>query len=246
MPYKPKPIIFLREKIAEMMQQANSATRPVLGAAALLLLATVLTYSAVAGLQNGQERAAGSSASPARPAEIKAATEVRPPAQPTQPARQAIQQAALPPVVPAPKPQEIPKVETALQPEPAVPGEPRLPLKGETIISHGWQMRPVFKDWRFHNGIDMRGVEGEPVTAVWNGKVTEIYKDKTAGLTVVIASGEYTVYYGSLASAEARKGAAIKAGAKVGTVGMSQAEPYPHLHLAVKKGEKYIDPAEIL
>jgi len=32
----------------------------------------------------------------------------------------------------------------------------------------------------------------------------------------------------------------------VGRVGEAPGEPYPHLHLAVKRGDKYVDPQDIL
>lgn len=242
-PSKQKPIIFLRDKIAQMMQETSKVSKPVFGAAALLLIAAVLTLAVVIGLNQGQPYMAKPNNLPpvkapeVKAMEVQAQPQVQTPEQPSiQPSSQAI-------LVP-PKAVVQPRAEADVKPEASPLGSPQRPLRGDVLVAYGWQEHPVFKDWRFHNGIDIAAGEGEEVAAMWPGEVKEILQDKTSGLTVLVASGEYTVHYGSLATAAVRKGAKIKAGAKIGAVGTSQAEPYPHLHLSVKKGESYIDPAE--
>lgn len=237
MPSKQKSTIFLRDKIAEMLQETSKVSKPVFGAAALLLVAVTLGLTVVIGLNQGQPYLAKpNNLPPVKTPEVKAAMEVQTATQQPQPA---VQPAPVPP-----KTVVQPKTEAKVKSEAAALGTPQRPVKGETIVLYGWQMHPVFKDWRFHNGIDIMAGEGETIDTIWPGEVKEIFQDKTAGLTVAVVSGDYTVYYGSLATVELRKGTKIKAGAKVGTVGSSQAEPYPHLHLVIKKGENYIDPAE--
>lgn len=236
MPSKQKPILFLREKIAEMLQETSKVSRPVFGAAALLLVAVTLMLTVVIGLNQGQPHTAKlNPMPPVKAPEVKAVTEVQAPLQPqaVQPTAQTIAVTPKPTVQPPEIKQEVVSL-----------GKPQRPIQGATTVPYGWQIHPVFKDWRFHSGIDIMAGEGETVVAIWPGEVKEIFQDKNAGLTVAVVSGEYTVYYGSLATAEVRKDTKIKAGAKVGTAGTSQAEPYPHLHLAIKKGEGYIDPAE--
>lgn len=243
MPSKQKSIIFLRDKIAQMMQETSQVSRPVFGAAALLLVAAILTLTVVIGLNQGQPyMAKPNNLPPVKAPEVKAAMEVhqaqpqvQPPVQPSTPSASDSQAAAVPPKA---------VVQSDAKPEASPLGSPQRPLKGDVFVAYGWQEHPVFRDWRFHNGIDIVAGEGEEVAAMWPGEVKEILQDKTSGLTVLVVSSEYTVHYGSLATAAVRKGAKIKAGAKIGTVGTSQAEPYPHLHLSVKKGESYIDPDE--
>ena len=81
---------------------------------------------------------------------------------------------------------------------------------------------------------------------MYGGKVEAVYDDKELGRTIVISSGKYEVYYGALASVSVTTGETMSAGAKIGTVGSSSAEPFPHLHLAVKSGGKYVNPREVL
>lgn len=115
-------------------------------------------------------------------------------------------------------------------------------------ITHGfgWEFHPVYRDWRFHNGIDISGSEGQIVPAVASGEIVDIYTDKQYGLTVVVASGKYIIYYGSLASIVVEKNTTIKTGSPIGSMGISANELETHLHLAVKNSssKEFIDPRE--
>jgi murein DD-endopeptidase MepM/ murein hydrolase activator NlpD len=123
---------------------------------------------------------------------------------------------------------------------------PLRPVQGKVRQEFGWNQHPVYNDWRYHPGIDIETPAGSTVSAMLDGEVTSIIEDRNYGLTVVVSSGPYTVYYGSLATVNIAKGQYIAAGAKIGTVGSCNAEPYLHLHLAVKTGEKYANPQDIL
>jgi murein DD-endopeptidase MepM/ murein hydrolase activator NlpD len=81
---------------------------------------------------------------------------------------------------------------------------------------------------------------------MWGGRVTDVYDDPRYGLTVTVTGGGRTVHYGSLAAAKVDKGQQVAAGGVVGTAGAAPVEPYPHLHLAVKDGDRYLDPQEVL
>lgn len=123
---------------------------------------------------------------------------------------------------------------------------PRWPVRGEVIFEFGWQEHPVYKDWRYHNGIDIRATEGQPVQAMLGGEVQEIYNDKNYGQTVAVKSGRYLVIYGSLDSVAVSKNDTVSNGSKIGVAGSFAAEPQVHVHLAVKDGDKYINPRSIL
>lgn len=120
------------------------------------------------------------------------------------------------------------------------------PVQGKVIRGIGWYENPVLKEWRYHAGYDIAGTEGEEVKAAMDGEVTEVTNTVTSGLTVVVKSREYVIYYGSLAGAQVAKGDSVTTGTKLGTIGSFTAEPFPHLHLVIKKGEKNIEPNEII
>lgn len=119
--------------------------------------------------------------------------------------------------------------------------------RGVTTHGFGWQLHPLYGDWRYHNGVDISGGEGQVVPALLNGEVVDVYTDKVYGLTVAVKSGNYTVYYSSLASVAVQKTSLIKTGSPIGSMGICGGEPEPHLHLAVKTtdGQKAINPQEL-
>lgn len=123
---------------------------------------------------------------------------------------------------------------------------PRRPVAGTVSVAFGWQLHPLYGDWRYHPGVDVGSPAGGAVRAMWGGRVTEIYEDRQYGLTVAVVGGGYTVHYGSLAAVAVAKDQHLPAGATVGTVGEAPGERYPHLHLAVKSGHSYVDPQELL
>lgn len=119
--------------------------------------------------------------------------------------------------------------------------------RGGITHAFGWQLHPLYGDWRYHNGVDIGGGEGQIVPALLSGEVVDVYTDKTYGLTVAVRSGKYTVYYSSLASAAVQKNAMLKPGTPIGSMGICGGEPEPHLHLAVKTndGQKTVNPQEL-
>lgn len=124
--------------------------------------------------------------------------------------------------------------------------EPRpWPLTGTKGQTYGWQLHPLYGDWRFHPGLDIVVGAPEKVRAIEEGKVTDIREDGRYGLTVVV-TGHYTVLYGSLAASAVKNGQGVTAGDVLGVAGTAPAEPYLHLHLSVKENDRYIDPETIL
>ncbi len=121
-----------------------------------------------------------------------------------------------------------------------------LGVKGEIKVKFGWYLHPLYNDWRYHTGIDVMGHKGQSVSAIQNGQVTEIYQDANSGLTVVVKHNHYQVYYGSLLKAAVEKGDFIQAGQEIGQMGSCDAEPYDHLHLAIKENDDYVDPLLII
>ncbi len=202
--------------------------RPVYVAAGLVITAAVLMLVVVSGVRQ-----------PAVP--VPPALLVRQEA----PAEPAARSEAPAQVLPAPETADKQGAtrEAAVAPRPA---GPLRPAAGAVKQAFGWQLHPLYGDWRYHPGVDIAVPAGSAVKAMWSGRVADVYGDPRYGLTVVVAGGGHTVYYGSLAAAKVDKNQQVAAGTVIGTAGEAPAEPYPHLHLAVKDGDKYIDPQEVL
>ena len=103
------------------------------------------------------------------------------------------------------------------------------------------------RDWRTHDGADYAGKAGDAVRAIADGTVVEIGEDAMHGKYVVLSHAQdMTSLYAGLDKIEASEGDAVKGGAQLAVLGT----PMPleekqgvHLHLAVTKAGKAVDPA---
>ncbi len=126
------------------------------------------------------------------------------------------------------------------------PDQPVWPLAGKVLVNMDWNFHPVYKDWRYHSGIDIAAAKDEQIKAALGGQVTRIYTDSKTGLTIVIKSGEYDFIYGSLSEALVVPQTHVRQAQPIARAGQFPAEPYYHLHLAVKRNNQYVDPQKIL
>ena len=126
------------------------------------------------------------------------------------------------------------------------------PVSGRVLNSYSGDELVYSKtlgDWRTHNGVDYACAEGSAVSAPCSGKVTETGTDGrwSSVVTLEDASGRLWRVCG-VNSPAVKPGDTVTAGQKlgpVGTVGCECAEER-HLHVEVKQGESYLDPAKLL
>ncbi len=104
-------------------------------------------------------------------------------------------------------------------------------------------------DWRTHNGVDYACAQGGTVAAPAAGKVTAAGPEGNWGTVVSIedASGRIWRVCG-VANPAVKAGDTVTAGQKLGTAGTVGCEcaEESHIHLEVKQGESYLDPAKII
>ena len=122
-----------------------------------------------------------------------------------------------------------------------------LPIKDITYpqvgASTGRKMNPFYKAYVYHEGLDLIVARGTPVLASADGTVVSASSNKSTGNTVRIAhSGGYETVYAHLESMNVRAGQRVRAGARVGAVGMSGQAFAPHLHYEVRKDGAAMDP----
>ena len=102
-------------------------------------------------------------------------------------------------------------------------------------------------DWRTHNGIDYAAKAGEAVPAPVAGSVVLAGSDGSWGPTVAIKDDAGRIWrLCGVASPKVKEGDMVAAGqtlGKVGSVGCECAEE-DHIHLEVKQGDAYLDPAK--
>ena len=226
MPGKPEPINGWRAQIGRLLRETGRLTRMACVAAGLLLLSAGLTYTVLIGVKDQLQP-------------LPPLAKVQPPTDsPSLPATGGI------PLQDAAK--EIPKA----TPPPAVvtPAPPLILHIPDSMVSvpFGWRHHPVYHDWRLHTGVDLAAADGQPVQALAGGRVTNVIKDPQLGLMVVVSSGGYELQYASLAAAAVSPGAPLAVGQRIGTAGQCPAEPFVHVHLAVKKANAYLDPRQFV
>ncbi len=94
-----------------------------------------------------------------------------------------------------------------------------------------------------HLGIDISAKLNEPVFSTAEGKVISVSKAKDLGLHIQIDHGKgYTTRYSHLQKASVKKGAKVKKGEVIGTVGTSGNSTGSHIHYEILKDNQPIDP----
>jgi len=110
---------------------------------------------------------------------------------------------------------------------------------------------PTLGDWRTHNGIDFKGVEGDQVKAIAYGEVLSVYDDVVWGTVVEINHGNSVIakYCGlNKDTVDLKAGATVKGGDLVGYLGVVPGEKtdVSHLHFEVFYNGKNVDPLELM
>ena len=122
-----------------------------------------------------------------------------------------------------------------------------LPLQRIRITSpYGMRRHPIYKDWRFHNGIDL-AAHYEPVYAMLDGTVTEVGSNPSAGKYVTLQhSPDLEIIYMHLSRIHVTKGDRILSGELVARSGNTGCSCSPHLHIKATYRHRSLNPIHIL
>jgi murein DD-endopeptidase MepM/ murein hydrolase activator NlpD len=122
-----------------------------------------------------------------------------------------------------------------------------LPLENE--ISSPFGTKRIFNEKRIslHRGMDIRGAEGEEVSASNRGRVILSEELFFGGNTIILDHGQgiYTLYM-HLAEINVRLGEIVSKGGIVGLVGSSGRSSGPHLHFGVKVMNASTNPLSLI
>lgn len=128
-----------------------------------------------------------------------------------------------------------------------------LPISGEVFkpFSDGKLVRnDTLKVWRTHDGIDIKADKGTNVIAVQDGKVLSIKNDPLWGTVVEIEHSDklVSVYCGLSKDIKVKEGDTVKTSQVIGMVDVIPAELCcdPHLHFAMRKDGKWVDPLKTM
>ena len=119
------------------------------------------------------------------------------------------------------------------------------PLAGAGIKSsaYGKRIDPFLGAERAHGGIDIAAPHGTDVLAALGGRVTKTSVGGDIGLYVsIIHSGDRETIYGHLSEIKVKVGQFVSPRKIIGKVGSSGRSTGPHLHFALKKHGRFVDP----
>ena len=122
------------------------------------------------------------------------------------------------------------------------------PLKGRLFITSGFGERfhPILQNETLHTGIDLRA-NYEVVSSIANGIISVEGYDTRAGNYIVIQHGNgIESIYCHLSKFFRKPGDLVFAGDSIAISGATGEVTAPHLHFAIKKDGKFIDPEPLL
>ncbi len=120
-----------------------------------------------------------------------------------------------------------------------------VPLSGNVVLSarFGKRVDPFTGTEKWHTGVDLVGPREAPVLAAANGVVADVENDSKWGKTIRLRHGsDFTTVYAHLGSMGVKRGARVKRGQKIGTVGASGLTTGPHLHYEIHHNGVAVDP----
>ena len=127
----------------------------------------------------------------------------------------------------------------------------------------GKRIHPITKKPQFHSGLDLAAPLGSAVRAWWDGQIISLSNKRFCGTTIEIRSHQWTHIYCHLkghvykdrtgtylidrsGGIKLKLGQTVRAGMRIGRVGMTGRTTGPHLHWGLKLEDKSIDPALVL
>jgi murein DD-endopeptidase MepM/ murein hydrolase activator NlpD len=118
------------------------------------------------------------------------------------------------------------------------------PVPGGISSGFGPRIHPVYGNARQHNGLDMAGSAGDPITACRAGTVVIAGAQGGYGNAVVIDhGGGMATLYAHQSRLAVQVGQQVDAGAVIGFVGSTGLSTGPHLHFEVRMLGTPIDAA---
>lgn len=127
----------------------------------------------------------------------------------------------------------------------------RSPVSGAAVLSgfsdERMRQSTVTAIWSLHLGVDLAAAHGEVVCAAADGTIKDCGISPISGAYAVIshAGGYETLYSGMAALGAVKVNDRIRAGQTIGFVGsgpIDEADMGPHVHVAVRKDQQYVDP----
>jgi murein DD-endopeptidase MepM/ murein hydrolase activator NlpD len=121
------------------------------------------------------------------------------------------------------------------------------PVRGRLTSPYGWRNDPITGVRRYHAALDLAAPTGTPIKASMDGRVVTLGFNSVYGKYIIMGHGNgFQTLYAHMNAASVGQGAYVPQGAKIGEVGSTGYSTGPHLHFAVFKNGKAVNPLELL
>jgi murein DD-endopeptidase MepM/ murein hydrolase activator NlpD len=121
------------------------------------------------------------------------------------------------------------------------------PVKGRLSDTFGFRNSPITNVRQFHSAIDLAAPTGVPVKAAMDGKVSATGNNTNYGKFIIMShAGGYETLYAHLSVISVTQGAVVNQGVKIGEVGSTGFSTGPHLHFAIYKNKRPVNPLDLL
>jgi murein DD-endopeptidase MepM/ murein hydrolase activator NlpD len=121
------------------------------------------------------------------------------------------------------------------------------PIRGRLSSPFGWRNDPISGVRRYHAALDLAAPEGTTIKASMDGKVATVGLNSVYGRYIILShSGGYQTMYAHLSRSSVTQGSYVNQGSKIGEVGNTGYSTGPHLHFAIYKNGRAVDPSELL
>jgi murein DD-endopeptidase MepM/ murein hydrolase activator NlpD len=121
------------------------------------------------------------------------------------------------------------------------------PIRGRLSSPFGWRRDPFTGQRRYHSAIDISAATGVPVRATREGRVTTVAYSAVFGNYIIIThNGNFQSMYAHLNSTSVREGVSVNQGQTIGAVGNTGRSTGPHLHFAIYRNGRAINPLEYI
>ncbi len=127
------------------------------------------------------------------------------------------------------------------------------PLQGEVVEAFSnddLTYSETLKEWRIHNGIDIKSVSSIDVYAVNDGEIVDIKFEYELGNVIEIKHGELNAIYAAINPEQTLKvGDKVKKGEKIATISSEcgfEIDKGDHLHFEIWKNGKQLNPCDVI
>jgi murein DD-endopeptidase MepM/ murein hydrolase activator NlpD len=121
------------------------------------------------------------------------------------------------------------------------------PIRGRLSSPYGWRNDPISGVRRYHAALDLAAATGTPIKAAMDGTVSTVGINSVYGKYIIISHGSgFQTLYAHLSVVSVAQGSRISQGLKIGEVGSTGYSTGPHLHFAVFKNGRAVNPLDFL